>query len=65
MIKRRLVWFRNDLRLHDNETLTRAHEECSELLYCYCLKRSDFDMLDLGFQRMDINKFRFLEQSVL
>jgi deoxyribodipyrimidine photo-lyase len=65
MIKRGLVWFKNDLRLHDNETLTRAHEECSELLCCYCLERSDFDMLGLGFRKMDINRFTFLEQSIV
>jgi deoxyribodipyrimidine photo-lyase len=65
MNKRGLVWFKNDLRLHDNEALTRAHEECSELLCCYCLERSDFDMLELGFRKMDINRFKFLEQSVI
>ena len=25
-MKRGLVWFKNDLRLHDNEALTRANE---------------------------------------
>jgi len=64
MIKRGLVWFKNDQRLHDNETLARAHEECSELLCCYCLERSDFDMLELGFRKMDINRFKLLEQSI-
>jgi deoxyribodipyrimidine photo-lyase len=65
MLKRGLVWFKNDLRLHDNESLSRAHEECSELLCCYCLERSDFEMLDLGFRNMDINRFKFLEQSII
>lgn len=65
MIKRGLVWFKNDLRLHDNEALTRAHEECTELICCYCLERSDFDMLDLGFRKMDVNRFKFLEQSII
>jgi deoxyribodipyrimidine photo-lyase len=65
MVKRGLVWFKNDLRLHDNESLTRALEECSELLCCYCLERSDFDMQELGFRKLDINRFKFLEQSIL
>ncbi|AMR30508.1 DASH family cryptochrome [Mucilaginibacter sp. PAMC 26640] len=65
MVKRGLVWFKNDLRLHDNEALTKAHEECSELLLCYCIERTDFEMLDLGFRKMDINRFKFLEQSVV
>ncbi len=65
MVKRGLVWFTNDLRLHDNETLIRAQQECDELLCCYCLERSDFDMLNLGFRKMDIIRFKFLEQSVV
>ena len=65
MAKRGIVWFKNDLRLHDNETLTSAHNECSELLCCYCIERSDFEMLDLGFRKMDINRFKFLEESVV
>jgi deoxyribodipyrimidine photo-lyase len=64
MLKRGLVWFKNDLRLHDNETLVKAQEECTELLCCYCIESSDFDMLDLGFRKMDINRFKFLEQSI-
>ena len=65
MVKRGLVWFKNDLRLHDNETSIRAREECSELLCCYCIESSDFDMLDLGFRKTDINRFKFLEQSIV
>jgi deoxyribodipyrimidine photo-lyase len=65
MVKRGLVWFKNDLRLHDNETLVRANEECSELVCCYCIERSDFEWLDLGFRRMGINRFKFLEQSIM
>ena len=63
-MKRGLVWFKNDLRVHDNEALVKAQEECSEVLCCYCVERSDFEMLDLGFRKMDINRFKFVEQSV-
>ena len=35
MIKRGLVWFKNDLRLHDNEALCKALLESDELLFCY------------------------------
>ena len=65
MVKRGLVWFKNDLRLHDNETLTKALEECNELVCCYCIERSDFEKLELGFRKMDINRFKFLEQSII
>lgn len=65
MNKRGLVWFKNDLRLHDNEALTRAQEECSDLVFCYCIEKKDFEKLDLGFRRADIIRFKFMEQSVL
>lgn len=64
MEKRGLVWFKNDLRLHDNEALVRAQEACSELFFCYCLEKKDFEKLDLGFKRVDVIRFKFLEQSV-
>jgi len=31
-MKTGLVWFKNDLRLHDNEALTKAIEECDEII---------------------------------
>ncbi|WP_205940821.1 deoxyribodipyrimidine photo-lyase [Pedobacter paludis] len=58
------MWFKNDLRLHDNKALVTAQQECSEVLCCYCLEKSDFENHDLGFPKADINRFRFLEQSV-
>ncbi|OAQ40682.1 DASH family cryptochrome [Pedobacter psychrophilus] len=64
-MKRGLVWFKNDLRLNDNESLVRAIEQCDELIFCYCLERNHFRELDLGFKKADINRFKFLEQSVL
>ncbi|RYD74900.1 MAG: DASH family cryptochrome [Sphingobacteriales bacterium] len=65
MAKRGLLWFKNDLRLHDNEALARAQQECDNLLFCYCIERSHFDELYLGFPRADIIRFKFLEQCVL
>ena len=32
---RGIVWFRNDLRLHDNEALTDAIRSCEEVLPVY------------------------------
>ncbi|WP_316796327.1 DASH family cryptochrome [Pedobacter agri] len=64
MAKRGLVWFKNDLRLHDNEALTKAVAECEALLFCYCVEKADFEKLDLGFRRIDAVRFKFLEQSI-
>lgn len=64
-MKTGLVWFKNDLRLHDNEALTKAIEECDELIFCYCIEKGNFKKLDLGFRKCDINRFKFLEQSIV
>lgn len=64
-MKRGLVWFKNDLRLHDNEALQKAINECEELVFCYCVEESIFQKLELGFRKADILRFKFLEQSVL
>jgi deoxyribodipyrimidine photo-lyase len=64
-MKTGLVWFKNDLRLHDNEALTNAIQGCDELIFCYALEKSDFKKLDLGFKKWDITRFKFIEQSVL
>ncbi len=63
-MKRGLVWFKNDLRLHDNEALHKANEACEELIFCYCIEKNIFEKLDLGFRKADINRFKFLEQSL-
>lgn len=65
MKKRGLVWFKNDLRLHDNEALIRAQQECSDLVFCFCIEEKGFGKLDLGFKRADVIRFKFMEQSVL
>lgn len=60
-----LVWFKNDLRVHDNEALFMAASECDQLIFCYCVEPYQFERLDLGFRKTGINRFKFLEQSVL
>ncbi len=64
-MKRGLVWFKNDLRLHDNEALCQAIAQCDELVFCYCVEEVLFQKLELGFRKAAINRFKFLEESVL
>ena len=64
-MKKGLVWFKNDLRLHDNEALCEAISKCDELVFCYCVEDSLFEKLDLGFRKASINRFKFLKESVL
>jgi len=64
-MKTSLVWFKNDLRLHDNETLCRAIAASDKILCCYCIEPYWFNKIKLGFRKADITRFKFLEQSVL
>lgn len=64
-MKKGLVWFKNDLRLHDNEALDSASKECDELIFCYCVEKKNFENLELGFRKAYINRFKFLEQSLI
>lgn len=64
-MKRGLVWFKNDLRLHDNEALCQAIAQCDELIFCYCVEEVLYQNLELGFRKAGINRFKFLEESVL
>ena len=65
MAKRGLVWFKNDLRLHDNEALVTANLDCDELFFCYCIQKNDFEAEVYGFKRYDVVRFKFIEQCVL
>ena len=62
-MKRGLVWFKNDLRLQDNEALFVATKDCDELVFCYSIEQTLFENIELGFRKADINRFKFLEQS--
>ena len=37
-MKKGIVWFRNNLRISDNECLVRALDECDEVLCVYILE---------------------------
>jgi len=60
-----LVWFKNNLRLHDNEPLCNAIAHCDQLVLFFSVEPLLFTQLDLGFKKAGINRYKFLEQSVL
>ena len=43
-----IVWFKTDLRLHDNETLVRAIEQSDEILPVYCFDEDHFKTTEFG-----------------
>ena len=60
-----LLWFKNDLRLHDNETLVRAIESHQALIPVFIFDTRLFQPLPLGFPKTDQVRLDFLIQSVL
>jgi len=59
-----IVWFRSDLRLDDNEALTRATAECSGVLPVYCFDPRDYGRSPQGYDRTGPYRASFLLQAV-
>lgn len=64
-MKRILYWFRNDLRLHDNEGFTRAAQEADEVLPVFVFDPQLFrELPHLGFRKTGIFRATFLMECV-
>jgi deoxyribodipyrimidine photo-lyase len=63
-MKRSLIWFKTDLRLHDNETLVHAIEQSDEIIPVYCLAKMDFRISEFGFQKTGNFRGKFLLESL-
>jgi deoxyribodipyrimidine photo-lyase len=59
-----LVWFRNDLRLQDNETLLRAKESSKILIPIYIFDERHFGTTRFGFKKTGAFRAKFLLESV-
>ena len=46
-----VVWFRNDLRVHDNEALAEANKRCSAVLPVFCFDEREYGKLEAKFDR--------------
>ena len=46
-----VVWFRSDLRIHDNEALASAFREASSAVPVYCFNPREYGNNSKGFQR--------------
>lgn len=60
-----LVWFRNDLRLHDHEPLHRALQQGVEIIPCYCFDPRHFGTTAFGFPKTGAFRAKFLLESVM
>ncbi len=59
-----LLWFRNDLRLHDHEPLHRALEQKAEIIPLYCFDPRHFGKTSFGFAKTGAYRAQFLCETV-
>jgi deoxyribodipyrimidine photo-lyase len=58
-MKRSIVWFKSDLRLTDNETLTQAILASEEVIPVYCLDERLLTQKQFGSKRIGAFRLRF------
>jgi len=59
-----LIWFRNDLRLHDHEPLHDALQQGAEIIPVYCFDPRQFGTTAFGFPKTGKFRAKFLVESV-
>jgi deoxyribodipyrimidine photo-lyase len=64
MTKKGIVWFKTDLRLHDNETLIRAIEENDAIIPVCCFNPQDLNKLNDKGQNIGDFRLKFLFESI-
>jgi len=64
MSKKILVWFRNDLRLHDNEMLVEAIAKSDSILPVYFFDPRQFEPTIYGTLKTGVNRTKFLLENV-
>ncbi|GAA4055919.1 DASH family cryptochrome [Flavobacterium chungnamense] len=60
-----IVWFKTDLRLHDNETLIKAISQSDEIIPIYCFDEAEFVTTEFGFQKTGSFRAQFLLESLI
>jgi deoxyribodipyrimidine photo-lyase len=59
-----LVWFRNDLRVRDNESLFRAVEQAQTIVPIYVFDERQFGTTRFGFKKTGAFRAKFLLESI-
>lgn len=59
-----LVWFRNDLRIHDNEILLEAVRRAEQIVPVYCFDPRYFELSRYGTKKTGELRAKFLLESV-
>ncbi|MBY5951678.1 DASH family cryptochrome [Algoriphagus marincola] len=59
-----IVWFRNDLRVKDQEALHKACSSGAEVIPVYCFDPRHFEMTEIGYPKTGSFRGKFLLESV-
>lgn len=59
-----LIWYRNDLRLHDHEPLQDALKDGAQVIPVYCFDPRHFGTTSFGFSKTGSFRAKFLLESV-
>lgn len=59
-----LIWYRNDLRLHDHEPLNQALQKQAQVIPLYCFDPRQFSTTSFGFPKTGAFRAEFLLGSV-
>jgi len=59
-----LIWYRNDLRVHDHEPLFRATQTQGQIIPFYCFDTREFGKTGFGFPKTGSFRAQFLQESV-
>lgn len=59
-----LVWFGNDLRVHDNDVLSLAIKNHSKVIGIYIIDPKLFEENEFGFKKMELFRTQFLLESL-
>lgn len=59
-----LVWFKNDLRVHDNVVLNEAIKNHTNLIACYYFDPREFENGPFGFKKTEKFRAQFLIETV-
>jgi deoxyribodipyrimidine photo-lyase len=63
-MRKAIVWFKTDLRLHDNEVLLRAIAENDEIIPVYCFDDAHYQRTEFGFQKTGSFRAAFILEAV-
>lgn len=64
-MKRGIVWFKSDLRLHDNETLHYAITHFDQVIPVFCLDDRMFEVNEIGFKKHGAKRVQFLLETLV